>query len=47
MQQKLVFYLAMKNTKMIYDDSKIKAIEDFKYKFNDWLIKEGINPEAI
>ena len=41
------FYLAMKNTGTIYDDSKVKAIEDFKERFKDMLIKEGIDPNLI
>lgn len=41
------FYLAMKNTGTIYDDSKEKAIEDFKVRFKDMLIKEGIDPEQL
>lgn len=40
-------YLAMKNTNSIYEDSKIKAIEDFKVRFADILIKEGIDPNQI
>lgn len=41
------FYLAMKNTGTIYEDSKVKAIEDFKERFKDMLIKEGIDPNLI
>lgn len=41
------FYLAMKNTGTIYDDSKEKAIDDFKVRFKDMLIKEGIDPEQL
>ena len=41
------FYLAMKNTNVIFQDAKVKAIEDFKSRFNDWLIKEGIDPNQI
>lgn len=41
------FYLAMKNTNTIYDDSKKKAIDDFKERFSELLIKEGIDPEQI
>lgn len=41
------FYLAMKNTGTIYEDCKEKAIEDFKVRFKDYLIKEGIDPELI
>ncbi|HOB25780.1 MAG TPA: hypothetical protein PKG93_01355, partial [Bacilli bacterium] len=41
------FYLAMKNTSVIYDDAKTKAINDFKVRFKDQLIKEGINPDLI
>ncbi len=41
------FYLAMKNTGTIYEDSKVKAIEDFKVRFKDQLIKEGIDPQQI
>ena len=40
-------YLAMKNTNAIYDDAKKKAIEDFKERFADMLIKEGIDPNQI
>ena len=40
-------YLAMKNTNAIYEDSKIKAIEDFKVRFAQMLIKEGIDPNKI
>ena len=40
-------YLAMKNTNAIYEDSKIKAIEDFKVRFASMLIKEGIDPDKI
>lgn len=40
-------YLAMKNTNAIYEDSKIKAIEDFKVRFAPMLIKEGIDPDKI
>jgi ATP-dependent Clp protease ATP-binding subunit ClpA len=36
-------YLAMKNTNTIYSDAKVKAIEDFKKRFENDLIKEGIN----
>lgn len=41
------FYLAMKNTKAIYQDQIDKAIADFKVRFKDMLIKEGINPDLI
>lgn len=41
------FYLAMKNTTTIYDDSKEKAIADFKERFKEMLIKEGIDPDKI
>lgn len=41
------FYLAMKNTTTIYDDSKEKAIVDFKERFKEMLIKEGIDPDQI
>lgn len=40
-------YLAMKNTNSIYEDSKVKAIEDFKVRFADMLVKEGIDPNQI
>lgn len=40
-------YLAMKNTKAIYDDSKQKAIEELKTEFRDLFIKEGIDPDQI
>lgn len=41
------FYLAMKNTKAIYQDQIDKAIADFKVRFKEMLLKEGINPELI
>ncbi len=41
------FYLAMKNTGTIYDDSKEKALIDFKEKFKDMLLKEGLDPEKL
>lgn len=41
------FYLAMKNTGTIYEDSKQKAIADFKVRFKDMLLKEGIDPEQL
>ncbi len=41
------FYLAMKNTHVIYDDAKVKAIDDFKTRFKDWLMQEGIDPAQI
>ena len=31
----------------IYDDAKTKAIDDFKVRFKDMLIQEGINPNLI
>lgn len=40
-------YLAMKNTNAIYEDSKKKAIEDFKVRFSEMLIKEGIDPNKL
>ena len=40
-------YLAMKNTNAIYQDQIEKAIADFKVRFKDMLIKEGIDPEQI
>lgn len=40
-------YLAMKNTNSIYEDAKKRAINDFKEKFQDMLIKEGIDPNLI
>lgn len=40
-------YLAMKNTNAIYDDAKTKAIDDFKVRFKDMLIQEGIDPNLI
>ena len=40
-------YLAMKNTNTIYEDAKKKALEDFKVRFADMLIKEGINPDSL
>lgn len=40
-------YLAMKNTGAIYEDSKEKAIAEFKDIFRDVLLKEGIDPDKI
>ena len=40
-------YLAMKNTNAIYQDQIEKAIADFKVRFKEMLIKEGIDPEQI
>lgn len=40
-------YLAMKNTNTIYDDAKVKALADFKVRFQDMLIKEGIDPNQL
>lgn len=40
-------YLAMKNTGTLYPDAIVKAIEDFKVRFADMLIKEGIDPNQI
>lgn len=40
-------YLAMKNTNTIYEDAKVKAIEDFKVRFADMLIKDGIDPNLL
>ena len=40
-------YLAMKNTNAIYDDAKEKALLDFKDRFNDMLIKEGIELDTL
>ena len=40
-------YLAMKNTGAIYEDSKEKAIAEFKEIFRDVLLKEGIDPDKI
>ena len=36
-------YEAIKNARNIYDDSKIKAIENFKVKFKDLIEEEGLN----
>ena len=41
------FYLAMKNTNTVYPDRIAKAIEDFKVRFEAWLINEGIDPKLI
>lgn len=41
------FYLAMKNTNTVYADRIGKAIEDFKVRFEAWLINEGIDPKLI
>ena len=41
------FYLAMKNTNTIYPDRIAKAIDDFKVRFEAWLINEGIDPKLI
>ena len=40
-------YLAMKNTNTIYEDAKVKAIEDFKKRFENDLIKEGIDINSL
>ena len=40
-------YLAMKNTNSLYPDAVVKAIDDFKVRFADQLIKEGIDPNQI
>ena len=40
-------YLAMKNTNTIYSDAKQKAIEDFKVRFENDLIKEGIDLSSL
>lgn len=40
-------YLAMKNTNSIYEDQKVKAIEDFKVRFANMLLAEGIDPNQI
>ena len=40
-------YQAMKNTHVIYEDAKKKAIDDFKVRFADDLIKEGIDPNTL
>lgn len=40
-------YLAMKNTNAIYEDSKLKAIEELKTEFRDAFLKEGIDPDLI
>lgn len=40
-------YLAMKNTNAIYEDSKIKAIEELKTEFREVFLKEGIDPDKI
>lgn len=40
-------YLAMKNTKAIYQDQIDKAIADFKVRFKEMLLKEGIDPDKI
>lgn len=40
------FYFAMKNTNTIYEDAKEKAIIDFRTRFADWLVKEGIDPNS-
>lgn len=36
-------YEAIKNARNIYDDSKAKAIENFKVKFKDLIEEEGLN----
>ena len=41
------FYLAMKNTNVIYPDRITKAIDDFKSTFATWLMNEGIDPSLI
>lgn len=40
-------YLAMKNTNTIYDDSKKKALEDFKVRFKDMIEKEGVDLSTL
>lgn len=40
-------YLAMKNTHVIYEDAKAKAIEDFKVRFANDLLNEGIDPNTL
>lgn len=40
-------YNAMKNTKTIYPDAITKALDDFKVRFNDLLVKEGIDPNTL
>lgn len=40
-------YLAMKNTNAIYEDSKMKAIEELKTDFREVFLKEGIDPDKI
>ena len=40
------FYFAMKNTNTIYEDAKEKAIIDFRTRFADWLMQEGIDPNS-
>ena len=40
-------YLAMKNTKAIYDDAIAKALDDFKVRFADELIRDNISVEGL
>ena len=39
------FYKAVCNAKNVYDDVKVKEIENFKVLFNDLIIAEGVNLE--
>ena len=40
-------YLAMKNTNTIYSDAVDKAIEDFKMRFENDLLKEGLDLNSL
>ena len=37
------FYKAICNAKNVYEDVKVKEIENFKVQFNDLIVAEGVN----
>ena len=37
------FYKAIKRTKVIYEDSKVKEIAKFKEEFKDLIAEENVN----
>lgn len=41
------FYEAIKNARNIYDDVKVKEVENFKVKFKDLIEAEGVNLEEL
>lgn len=41
------FYEAIKNARNIYDDVKVKEVENFKVKFKDLIDAEGVNLEEL